>query len=54
MPENAIEFETNESGKLAFFTVTLAGTSVGRGWDSVGHAKGIYRNRMAVRVLREE
>jgi hypothetical protein len=30
------------------FFVTLAGTSVGRGWDSVGHAPGTYRNRMKI------
>lgn len=26
--------------------LALAGTSVGRGWDTVGHAAGIYRNEM--------
>lgn len=51
MPENAIEFSLSDAGNVAMISVTLAGTSVGRGWDSVGHAPGVYRNRMTVRVL---
>jgi hypothetical protein len=31
--------------------ITLAGTSVGRGWDSVGHKQGIYRNQMTIESL---
>lgn len=31
--------------------ITLAGTSVGRGWDSVGHREGTYRGRMLVELL---
>jgi len=30
---------------------TLAGTSVGRGWDTVGHKSGKYRNRVVVEPL---
>ncbi len=50
VPVNAIEFERESGapegpGVLRF---TLAGTSVGRGWDSVGHRAGLYRNRVAV------
>jgi hypothetical protein len=50
VPENAIEFsrDRDEASSTALFFVTLAGTSVGRGWDSVGHAAGTYRNRMKV------
>jgi len=48
VPVNAIEFSLSgdapESSASIF--VTLAGTSVGRGWDCVGHAAGTYRNRM--------
>ncbi len=50
LPENAIEFSLaggDGSGEAAIF-VTLAGTSVGRGWDSVGHAAGCYRNRIRI------
>jgi hypothetical protein len=48
VPVNAIEFsrETSAADSVASFFVTLAGTSVGRGWDSVGHAAGVYRNRV--------
>ena len=31
---------------------SLWATSVGRGFDSVGHATGVYRNRMHVERLR--
>jgi hypothetical protein len=31
--------------------ITLAGTSVGRGWDSVGHREGTYRGRMLVELF---
>jgi hypothetical protein len=48
VPVNAIEFSLSgdrpESPASIF--VTLAGTSVGRGWDCVGHAPGTYRNRL--------
>jgi hypothetical protein len=50
VPVNAIEFSLSgdrpESPASIF--VTLAGTSVGRGWDCVGHAPGTYRNRLRV------
>jgi hypothetical protein len=48
--QNAIEFslDTADKSSTAVFFVTLAGTSVGRGWDSVGHAAGTYRNRMKI------
>jgi len=51
LPVNAIEFsqlgDDSGYGPIAIWA-TLAGTSVGRGWDSVGHAAGTYRNRMAI------
>lgn len=48
VPVNAIEFsrDTPDQSSVASFFVTLAGTSVGRGWDSVGHAAGTYRSRI--------
>ena len=48
VPVNAIEFSL--SGELpsspASIFLTLAGTSVGRGWDCVGHKPGTYCNRI--------
>jgi hypothetical protein len=51
VPENAIEFSlvADRPDALASIYITLAGTSVGRGWDSVGHAPGLYRNRIEIR-----
>ena len=50
LPVNAIEFllEGDAPDSPAAFFVTLAGTSVGRGWDSVGHREGGYRNRVRI------
>ncbi len=50
VPDNAIEFSLsgNEPTSPASLFITLAGTSVGRGWDSVGHAAGTYRNRITI------
>jgi hypothetical protein len=51
LPVNAIEFSIdgdNDRASAGMF-ITLAATSVGRGWDSVGHAAGTYRNRVTVR-----
>jgi hypothetical protein len=48
VPVNAIEF--SQSGDApsspASIFITLAATSVGRGWDCVGHRPGTYRNRV--------
>jgi hypothetical protein len=48
VPVNAIEFSLSGDGpeSPASIFVTLAGTSVGRGWDCVGHVAGTYRNRL--------
>lgn len=50
LPQNAFEFglTTSEPSSVAYLDSTLAGTSVGRGWDSVGHRAGIYANRMEI------
>jgi hypothetical protein len=47
---NAIEFSLagDAPGSEAAIFITLAATSVGRGWDTVGHAPGTYRNRMRI------
>lgn len=50
VPCNAIEFSLGgeRPSDAAAFYVTLAGTSLGRGWDSVGHGVGTYWNRMRI------
>lgn len=50
VPVNAIEFSLGGDAPTspAGIYITLAGTSVGRGWDSVGHTEGTYRNRITV------
>jgi hypothetical protein len=53
LPVNAIEFSRVGGANSETITiwVTLAGTSVGRGWDSVGHTQGTYRNRLRIEIL---
>ncbi len=48
MPVNAIELERETERPDAPCTVffTLAGTSLGRGWDAVGHREGVTINRI--------
>jgi hypothetical protein len=55
VPVNAIEFRRMEDDpdSPVVISVTLAGTSVRRGWDSVGHRAGIYRNRMRIEFATE-
>jgi hypothetical protein len=55
LPVNAIEFSRagNEPGAMAGIYISLASTSVGRGWDSVGHNPGVYRNRLRIEDLRQ-
>ena len=50
VPVNAIEFTRggDSPSSPAIIWITLAGTSIGRGWDSVGHAAGVYRNRLRI------
>jgi hypothetical protein len=48
VPENAIEFRLYNNQASIF--LTLAGTSVGRGFQSVGHKAGIYRNIIKVKA----
>jgi hypothetical protein len=54
LPVNSIEFSLagDAPASVASIWITLAGTGVGRGWDSVGHTAGTYRNRIAVEWLR--
>ena len=51
LPQNAIEFRRSGEDLTApvNFWITLAGTSTGRGFNSVGHKAGEYRNRLRLR-----
>jgi hypothetical protein len=53
VPVNAIEFSLADDSPTspASIFVTLAGTSIGRGWDCVGHRAGTYRNRIRLEPL---
>jgi len=53
VPQNAIEFQRLGVGNDATVALwmTLAGTSVGRGFDSVGHKAGTYRNRIRIEAI---
>jgi hypothetical protein len=53
VPVNAIEFslQSDASDSPASVFLTLASTSIGRGYDSVGHRAGVYRNRVTIEPL---
>lgn len=46
VPANALEMWANPRGTEIFLSGSLSATSIGRGWDTVGHAAGVYRNRV--------
>ncbi len=56
LPQNSITFTelAGSSGDPAGIMIraTLADTTIGRGWGTVGHAPGLYRNRISLRRLR--
>lgn len=56
VPQNAIEMRKmgSVSSSPVRLWLTLAGTSVGRGFDSVGHAAGTYRNRVRIQIDKED
>jgi len=53
VPVNSIEFRRlGDAPSLPVaIWVSLAATSVGRGWDAVGHRPGIYHNKLRFRVI---
>jgi hypothetical protein len=53
LPENSIEFGTVAPNSMQVY-VSLAATSVGRGFDTVGHSRGVYLNRLIVEALRRK
>jgi hypothetical protein len=54
VPVNSIEFERAGEDPAAPvpITLSLAATSVGRGWDTVGHSPGLYVNRMRIEPVK--
>lgn len=52
LPQNAVEFGriSMEPTSAVYIDLTLAGTSVGRGWDSVGHRAGVSENRVEIHL----
>ncbi|HEV7299498.1 MAG TPA: hypothetical protein VGN72_09060 [Tepidisphaeraceae bacterium] len=50
VPQNAIEFSLGGRGErsVASMYITLAATSVGRGFESAGHVAGTYVNRITL------
>lgn len=52
VPQNAIEFGllSDDPKSPATIFISLASTSVGRGWNTVGHGAGVYRNRMTLTI----
>jgi hypothetical protein len=54
--ENSLEFvlERDYAEAPATLFVSLAGTSLGRGFDTVGHAAGTYRSRVTLEMLSGE
>ena len=53
VPVNSIEFQRSgeSANSAAYIWISLAATSVGRGWDCVGHSAGIYQNRIAIKSM---
>jgi hypothetical protein len=50
--ENAVEFGVADAAPSspAHLVLALAASGVGRGWDTVGHRAGAYRNRVTLRA----
>lgn len=55
VPVNALEFRRLDDRPTAavWIWMSLSSSSVGRGWDSVGHAPGIYRNRLRIEAAED-
>jgi hypothetical protein len=55
LPMNAIEFQRLDDAPSApgAIWVTLASTAVGRGWETVGHHAGIYRNALVFQKVED-
>lgn len=55
VPANSIVFTLSDERDRspAMIQLSLADTGVGRGYDSVGHSAGAYRNRITIQRVRE-
>ncbi len=53
VPQNSIQL-LSRGNNDALIVLTLAETGPGRGWHSVGHAEGTYRNRIRVDTVMTE
>ena len=51
LPVNSIQFQRfhDDADSPVGIWVTLAATGVGRGWETVGHRAGVYRNSVILR-----
>jgi len=52
VPMNAIEFQRSDDSRNSpvAIHISLAATAIGRGWETVGHRAGIYRNRLSFQL----
>lgn len=50
VPQNSVQFFSRDGESL--IVVALAETGLGRGFDTVGHAAGTYRNRVRIEAIR--
>ena len=53
IPQNDVTFRLDEITGDVEIHVGWASTGIGRGWDTVGHAAGVYRNRIDVELAAE-
>jgi hypothetical protein len=54
LPQNSIEFQRQgeTTSSPVSIWLTLAGTSVGRGWDTVGHGAGVFLNEVLIEPVK--
>jgi hypothetical protein len=55
VPVNTLAFSRldDNPATAVWLWMSLSSTSVGRGWDSVGHTAGTYRNRLSIKPVPE-
>ncbi len=56
LPQNSIEFirQGEKPSSPVGIWMTLAATSVGRGWDTVGHRAGVFGNKVIIEPVEPE
>ena len=50
--QNSVEFLESLEADVSSISLSLAATSVGEGWDTVGHSPGVYRSDVRLESLR--